>query len=176
MQCNSESRPCTRIAQSPDLEPFSKLLEDFCRIPSVSKCQMFEGKRGLRVALEISQRDLPSNSTRKAMTEFLLDDTVWEGQSVETSFPIELKDVLFTSMSPSGRKMLIGKAGEDKNSATLQMWNRVGLDFELVVPEEVHGKLVHDGWFGCGASWSPDESLVAYVAEVRAFFMFNMHM
>jgi len=29
--------------------------------------------------------------------------------------------------------------------------------------------MVNDGWFSRGAAWSPDESKVAYVAEVRAW-------
>ncbi len=44
------------------------------------------------------------------------------------------------------------------------MGNRVTK--ELIVPKKQHGGVYNDGWFGGGAAWSPDESRLAYVAEV----------
>ncbi len=44
------------------------------------------------------------------------------------------------------------------------MGNRVTK--ELLVPKKQHGGVYNDGWFGSGAAWSPDESRLAYVAEV----------
>ena len=44
------------------------------------------------------------------------------------------------------------------------MGNRVTK--ELFVPKKQHGGVYNDGWFGNGAAWSPDESRLAYVAEV----------
>lgn len=37
----------------------------------------------------------------------------------------------------------------------------------LQVPKALHGSIYNDGWFGSGAAWSPDESRLAYVAEVH---------
>ena len=44
------------------------------------------------------------------------------------------------------------------------MGNRVTK--ELLVPKKQHGGVYNDGWFGSDAAWSPDESRLAYVAEV----------
>ena len=34
------------------------------------------------------------------------------------------------------------------------------------MPNKQHGGVYNDGWFGSDAAWSPDESRLAYVAEV----------
>lgn len=45
-------------------------------------------------------------------------------------------------------------------------WTGSRLEAELAVPKGLHGALVNDGYFASGAAWSPDESAVAYTAEV----------
>jgi hypothetical protein len=37
----------------------------------------------------------------------------------------------------------------------------------LEIPEEVHGSVYNDGFFGYGFTWSSDERYIAYCAEVR---------
>lgn len=65
---------------------------------------------------------------------------------------------------PAGRRMLVTKA--DGSSTLLEVWGSGRLLRELQVPEALHGPVVNDNWFSRGAAWSPDESRVAYVAEV----------
>ncbi len=58
------------------------------------------------------------------------------------------------------------RAGGEGKSATLEVWGGGRLLKELAVPKTLHGSVYNDGWFGAGAAWSPDESRLAYVAEV----------
>ncbi len=58
------------------------------------------------------------------------------------------------------------RAGGEGKSATLEVWGGGRLLKELAVPKTLHGGVYNDGWFGAGAAWSPDESRLAYVAEV----------
>lgn len=57
---------------------------------------------------------------------------------------------------------------KDDKGLLLEVWSGTRLLEELAVPEALHGPIYNDGWFGAGAEWSPDESRVAYVAEVAA--------
>lgn len=66
----------------------------------------------------------------------------------------------------AGAKTLVVRAGAGEASAVLEVWGRGRLLQELHVPKGLHGALYNDGWFGAGAAWSPDESKLAYVAEV----------
>ena len=61
------------------------------------------------------------------------------------------------------------RAGCEGNSCTLELWVGNRVTTELVVPKKQHGSVYNDGWFGSGAAWSPDESRLAYVAEVTAY-------
>lgn len=58
------------------------------------------------------------------------------------------------------------RAGTNDTSAVVEVWGRGAVLQELHVPKALHGAVYNDGWFGAGAAWSPDESRVAYVAEV----------
>ena len=51
-------------------------------------------------------------------------------------------------------------------SAILEVWGQGRLLRELHVPSKQHGSLYNDGWFSLGPAWSPDETRIAYVAEV----------
>jgi len=48
------------------------------------------------------------------------------------------------------------------------VWSGGACEVELHVPPSLHGPLINDGYFAHGAAWSPDESAVAYTAEVGA--------
>lgn len=66
----------------------------------------------------------------------------------------------------TGRRTFIVRGGGESKSATLEVWGGGRLLKELAVPKTLHGGVYNDGWFGAGAAWSPDESRLAYVAEV----------
>jgi hypothetical protein len=89
------------------------------------------------------------------------------------SLPLDSGVVLFAP-SPSGRRTLVvrgGGSGNDKagggDSCTVELWGGAGVEFELAVPSALHGAVFNDGWFSTGAAWSPDETKLVYVAEVR---------
>lgn len=44
----------------------------------------------------------------------------------------------------------------------------------LEIPEELHGTVFNDGFFGYGFTWSADERYVAFCAEV-CFLPIGMH-
>ena len=69
-------------------------------------------------------------------------------------------------MAGAGKRSLVVRAAGEGNSCTLEVWMGNRVTKELVVPKKVHGGIYNDGWFGSGAAWSPDESRIAYVAEV----------
>ena len=71
--------------------------------------------------------------------------------------------------SGTGARTLIVRSGGGTNgeaSAVLEVWGRGSLLKELHVPKGLHGPIYNDGWFGSGAAWSPNETKLAYVAEV----------
>ena len=52
------------------------------------------------------QRNLPANSQRKSVTTYSVPAS-WDGvQQLQPSFPVELKDVLLLSVSPSGERII----------------------------------------------------------------------
>lgn len=166
-----EGKLFAEMTTSTKIEPLgmeveASLLEDFSRIPSIGKVWMFPTGEEAKVSMEISQKDVPKNSNRKTFVHFLLHDQSLKEQEAETFVSIEMPDILFMSPSPSGSKTFVAKKVDDKKETTIQIWNRASLEYEITIPERLHGPVVNDGWFGNRASWSSDESLVAYVAEV----------
>ena len=65
----------------------------------------------------------------------------------------------------AGKLSLVTKTSD--NGVLLEVWGQQRLLRELLVPKGLHGPIVNDNWFSRGAAWSPDESKIAYVAEVR---------
>ena len=164
------------------LESEALLYEAFGKIPSIGQAWMIEtgngssptatssssaSKPGAKVTLEISQKDVPQNAVRKSAVHFCLDSDLVEGGTVDTFPSICTENVVFTSPSPSGKRTLVVRKGDgDKGSSVvLQVWNQASVEFEVVVPEKLHGNVINDGWFGNRASWSVGERKVAYVAE-----------
>lgn len=85
-----------------------------------------------------------------------------------SSPPIELHDGGQSYYSPSGKRLIkfvqkdIG--GED-SMLLAEVWTvGGGLDRVWEIPADVHGGIFCDEWFG-HVSWSPDESMVVYVAD-----------
>lgn len=143
------------------------LYDHFSQIPSVGKATCLPSQDGstLQVALQFSQKNLPANAQRKFLTNFTLSEASFEHGVVDTSLPVEIKDVVLQSSTNTGDKTLIIRSGANSTSAILEIWGRGRLLRELHVPKTLHGAVYNDGWFGTGAAWSPDGAKVAYVAE-----------
>ncbi|EIE20682.1 alpha/beta-hydrolase [Coccomyxa subellipsoidea C-169] len=119
----------------------------------------------LPVQVQYSQRNLAANAQRKYTVPYMFPAS--SGEAVP-GFPMELKDVLLFSPSPSGKRTLVVRAGKEGTSVVLEIWGSQSLIRELHVPTKVHGSVFNDGWFSAGASWDPQEQRIAYVAEAPA--------
>lgn len=152
-------------------EAAAALLEAFAQVPTISRGWAFPESDGVSISLQMTQRNLPANSQRKYLTHFQLNEAVLELGEVATHLPVDLKDALMVAPSPSGKHMLVARPGSNDTSVILEIWSKSRVLKELHVPSKLHGSIYNDGWFGTGAAWSPDESRVAYVAEVRPTFL-----
>ena len=166
----------------PSLPAEQALYEAFGKIPSIGKAWMTGKGDKAMVTLEISQKDVPGNAVRKSAVHFSLDNAFgapppnspgasdssnpFDAPQIETFSSMCMENFVFTCPSPTGEKTVVVKkaVGDDKGSV-IQIWNRAVVEYELVVPEKLHGPVINDGWFGNRASWSPCERFVAYVAE-----------
>eukprot|EP00208_Stichococcus_sp_RCC1054_P004576 CAMPEP_0206148488 /NCGR_PEP_ID=MMETSP1473-20131121/36760_1 /ASSEMBLY_ACC=CAM_ASM_001109 /TAXON_ID=1461547 /ORGANISM="Stichococcus sp, Strain RCC1054" /LENGTH=792 /DNA_ID=CAMNT_0053545837 /DNA_START=314 /DNA_END=2692 /DNA_ORIENTATION=- len=147
------------------------LLEAFGSLPTISGAWLRASGNQQDIPLTLTvqsvQRNVSANAQRKFLTTFSLPRE-YGGQPLQPTFPVELKDVLLLSVSPSGSRTLVVRGGGDKASALLEVWGGGRLLRELSVPTTLHGAVYNDGWFAAGAAWSPDEQRVAYVAEAPA--------
>ncbi|KAL3142158.1 hypothetical protein ABBQ38_002516 [Trebouxia sp. C0009 RCD-2024] len=161
-------------ASGPQEEPAgmdseAQLLTSLQEIPNISKCWLRPAQAdGLSLTVQFSQRNLPSNSQRKYLQTAYIPKGFAGDYELTPSFPNELKDVQMLSVSPSGKRMLVVRGGNEGNSCTLETWMGNRVTKEMVVPKKLHGSVYNDGWFGSGAVWTANESRVAYVAEAPA--------
>lgn len=172
----SKGRTSARMATNTEplgSEEDASLLEHFSKIPSIDQVWMFPSGCDAKVSMELSQKDVPQNSNRKIMVNFTLNKQVVHDKEADTFITMEMPNVVFTSPSPSGKKVFVAKMSESKKETIIQIWNRASVEYELIIPEKLHGPMVNDGWFGNRASWSHDELLVAYVAEVCVIYCFD---
>lgn len=136
------------------MEEEARLLEAFASLPTAARGWAFPAAThdGVRLTLQMQQRNLPANAQRKYLTSFLLNEAVLEAGEVDASLPVEQMGVALYSPSPSGRRLLILRGGSGDSSAVLELWDRSRLVKELHVPKSLHGAVYNDGWFGSGAS------------------------
>lgn len=101
------------------MEAEARLLEAFSDLPSAARAWAFPAAThdGVRVSLQLSQRNLPANAQRKSLTSFLLNEAVLEAGEVDASLPVEQTGVLLYAPSPSGRRALVVRAGGADASA-----------------------------------------------------------
>lgn len=85
------------------------------------------------------------------------------------SLPFEIQDSIIYAPSPSGTRTFLVRAGEGSHSTVLEIWEGPRCIKQLQVSSSMHGVVLNEGAFSGGASWSKDETKVAYVAEVRHF-------
>eukprot|EP00898_Chlorokybus_atmophyticus_P007404 jgi/Chlat1/7665/Chrsp64S00560 len=156
----------------------ARLLEAFASIPSISQGWCIANSTGSQDVVVIrSQRNLPANAQRQYMSMTYVpaparaDDEDLSKSVHHAPFPVELKGAALVSPSPSGRRLLVvraglpgGKPGETDAGCTVELWNAGRLLKEIAVPEKVHGGVYADGWFE-GVAWSSDEKRIAYIAQ-----------
>lgn len=83
-----------------------------------------------------------------------------------SSLPVELSAASAANFnpSPSGRYS-VRFMKHDVSDTMIELWGPTGIQLSFPVPSSVHGPVYTDEWFG-GVAWSPDETLVAYIADV----------
>lgn len=72
-------------------------------------------------------------------------------------------DVSILSTSPSGECTVMVKPGTPQ---TIEIWTPCRKKSHLEIPEDLHGSVLNDGFFGYGFTWSPCGRYAAYSAEV----------
>lgn len=157
----------SEISSTPGLDREAMVYEAFASIPSIGKVWMnpTADQKRAKVSMEVVQKDVPQNAVRKSLVHCLIDASQPKAQHLDTFSSTSLDNIVFTTPSPSGSKTLVVRKSDADKGSVIQMWNQATVEYELVVPEKLHGPIVNDGWFGSRASWSADELFVAYVAE-----------
>ncbi|KAL7436806.1 hypothetical protein ACHAXM_005764 [Skeletonema potamos] len=121
-----------------------------------------------------SVRDIDTNSRRSFLYNIPLSSPSLTAPPMELSTKIKAR-----IPSPSGSKLAVlveesvpsdieGK-GHDIKRHVMEVWTNNGhqLAKRIVLPSTMHGPVCTDfDWFG-GISWSPDESVLVYSAEVN---------
>ena len=104
------------------MEAEARLLEAFSSLPNATRAWAFPAAThdGVRISLQLSQRNLPANAQRKYLTSFLLNEAVLEAGEPDVSLPSEQTGVLLYAPSPSGRRALVVRAGGTDASAGAQ--------------------------------------------------------
>ena len=72
-------------------------LYDMC-----GKCRSLLHKLPCFMQVQSTQRNVAANAQRKFLSTFSLPDGFSTADTLQPSFPVELKDVLLLSVSPSG--------------------------------------------------------------------------
>ena len=136
------------------MEEEARLLEAFASLPAVSRAWAFPAAThdGVRVTVQLQQRNLAANAQRKYLTSFLVNEAVLEAGALDPSPPAEQAGVLLYAPSPSGRHLLVVRAGSGDSSAVLELWDQCRVVAERHVPQALHGAVYNDGWFGQGAA------------------------
>lgn len=125
----------------------------------------FAGSVG--VSAMLSQRDAANNTRRSFFHRFQFSATD-RALTRSTPYPVEVRDVLATVPSPSGRLQAVftsRKEGQE-TKASLEVWDGHRLLHQVAL-SSLHGD-VHTKPNFRGMSWSPDESKLVYVAERKA--------
>ncbi|KAK8933434.1 hypothetical protein KSP39_PZI015418 [Platanthera zijinensis] len=149
-----------------EYESQSKLLQEFCRVPSIDKAWIFKSDGGTsQVMFSISQMNYAANKKRKSILSSRIVKN-WN-QSVDfqwSPFPVEMDGVSAIIPSGSGSKLLVVRNKEDDSPTQLEIWGPAQLEKAIQIPRSVHGSIFVDGWFE-GISWNYEETHIAYVAE-----------
>ncbi|KAK9901675.1 hypothetical protein WJX75_007946 [Coccomyxa subellipsoidea] len=148
------------------MEKEAGLLAQLTEVPLVSKAWIKPLQEdGALITVQYSQRNLAANAQRTYTVPY---NIAGHGGAAVPGFPMELKDILLFSPSPSGKRALVVRTGKEGPSVVLEIWGGQSLIRELHVPAKVHGSIFNDGWFSAGVAWDSAEQRIAYVAEVPA--------
>jgi acylaminoacyl-peptidase len=161
------------VVEPKDVDTETVLLEGFCEIPTIRDAwTMPSAIGGINIQVLYGQRDLANNAVRRFMSTVHVPVSVIMGAAptMIPSLPWQLRpDVVMTSPSPSGQRMLVvrqetGENAKDKPT-TIEVWGGGRLLKEVEVPPTIHGAVFNEGWFAKGCAWNMDETRVVYVAE-----------
>lgn len=121
------------------MEAEAALLEAFSSLPALGRGWAFPAAThdGVRITLQLQQRNLAANAQRKYLTSFLLNEAVLEAGEPDCSLPAEQPGVLLYSPSPSGRRLLVVRAGAADASAGASACRRTCLS-TLLAATHVH--------------------------------------
>jgi acylaminoacyl-peptidase len=144
---------------------------------SMASVKLVAFTHSLHILLQATRsvRDIDTNSRRSFLYNIpLVNDDQQPFISPPTELPAKIKARI---PSPSGNKLAVlveenipsleGKESETKRNV-FEIWTDGGhrLANRIVLPKEMHGPVCTDfEWFG-GISWSPDETVLVYNAEV----------
>lgn len=113
-----------------------------------------------------SQRDPIAGKKRQFLTTHIPSGH----ESYLSSAPAELspQDAANLHPSPSGRFYVrfITHTSPD-SGLTAELWTYYGLKLSWPIDKSIHGLVYTDEWFG-SVTWSPDERLIAYIADAPA--------
>lgn len=146
-------------------ESNAKLWANLClEGPSLVSAQ-FASENGDKVHSVWSQRDLITSRKRQFSTTYIFSR---EGR-YDASPPVEIYESSTSTChySPSRERFLkfTSKNEGDGETVAVEVWNAYGgLDIAWEVDRTIHGPVFTDEWFS-SVSWSPDEKMVAYIAD-----------
>lgn len=105
--------PPKPVDEPAGMEAEARLLEAFHSLPTVARGWAAPAAThdGVRLTLQLQQRNLAANSQRRYLTSFLLNEAVLEAGEVDASLPAEQAGALLYAPSPSGRRLLVARAG-----------------------------------------------------------------
>ena len=107
------SAPPKPVDEPGGMEAEARLLEALHQLPSVARGWAAPAAThdGVRLTLQLQQRARAANAQRRYLTSFLLNEAVLEAGEVDASLPAEQAGVLLYAPSPSGRRLLVARAG-----------------------------------------------------------------
>eukprot|EP00205_Picochlorum_sp_RCC944_P005741 CAMPEP_0182616430 /NCGR_PEP_ID=MMETSP1330-20130603/38217_1 /TAXON_ID=464278 /ORGANISM="Picochlorum sp., Strain RCC944" /LENGTH=113 /DNA_ID=CAMNT_0024836471 /DNA_START=73 /DNA_END=411 /DNA_ORIENTATION=- len=94
---------------TPGLDREAMVYEALTSIPSIGKVWMNPtvDQHGVKVSMEVIQKDVPQNAVRKSLVHCLIDPCRSKTQHLDTFSSTSLDNVVFRSPSPSGSKALV---------------------------------------------------------------------
>eukprot|EP00891_Asterochloris_glomerata_P009161 jgi/Astpho2/9161/Aster-07805 len=133
------------------------LLYELCKVPTISRVWC-RGAGALQLTVQQTQHNLASNAKRTYLRSV---QVVPDQKTAVASLPVEQQGVQMMSVSPSGKRIFVVRAGTEGSSVMLEVWDSNRALQEFAVPKDLHGSVLNEAWFSNGAVWTPDESRAA---------------
>ncbi|TPX41270.1 hypothetical protein SeMB42_g05645 [Synchytrium endobioticum] len=147
-----------------------RVFKELASIPSYSSASVlsFDGETNtFCIQVTSTIRDIQRQGKRKNQTIF--SGTLSTNGSVSNitrSFPVELENVALQATSPTGTLIVVCRNVTEKDGKKrrfVEVYDRCSMKHEIEVTDS-HGDFYNDELFSA-LSFSPDESILAYVAE-----------